>query len=195
MGIEDFLKQFAERKMIRIKDTDMCAWLSKIDNSFIAFCSDVNDNSNIAYLRKHNICEQVQSVNGNGKTSQIGMDPEKELWYGWTNSSGYMFGVGSKCRLGMVHFNPGNPVELKRQIESWYEDGNNDLEDFEIHHVKEFGQWGYLVSKKIMDSDLIEREFIPYPKYWGRGEWKAESLNDAKQMAIDYVNNLNKAGG
>jgi len=32
--------------------------------------------------------------------------------------------------------------------------------------------------------------FTPYPKNWGRGEWTALTMDDAKQMAMDFVRSL-----
>lgn len=36
----------------------------------------------------------------------------------------------------------------------------------------------------------IEGISIPYRNEWGRGEWKAETLEDAKQMAIDFAHGV-----
>lgn len=33
----------------------------------------------------------------------------------------------------------------------------------------------------------IDNTFIPFVKKWGKGEWVAKTLEDAKQMAIDYA--------
>jgi hypothetical protein len=29
--------------------------------------------------------------------------------------------------------------------------------------------------------------FSPYPKTWGKGQWTAKTIDDAKQMAIDFA--------
>lgn len=32
--------------------------------------------------------------------------------------------------------------------------------------------------------------FIPFPEKWGKGEWTAKTLEDAKQMAIDFAESV-----
>lgn len=32
--------------------------------------------------------------------------------------------------------------------------------------------------------------FTPYPEQWGRGEWEALTLEDAKQMAMDFAESV-----
>lgn len=193
--LKKFLANFAVVKNIKIQDEVMPAWLSKIDNSFICFV-DNEIESTAMFLYKNNICQHVQGTPRQSRTAQIGFNPEKHVWWGWSHRAGYGFGVGSKCTIGNVHFNPSNPVELRKKIEGRMK-SEEYLESFEIHRIKEFGQWGYLLTRKFTDQvpnpgmkNSIQREFIPYPESWGRGEWEATNLEDARQMAIDFANNI-----
>ena len=36
----------------------------------------------------------------------------------------------------------------------------------------------------------ISGVFCVYPEKWGKGEWVAETIEDAKQMAIDFARNI-----
>ena len=38
--------------------------------------------------------------------------------------------------------------------------------------------------------DKISGIFSEYPKKWGKGEWMAKTLEDAKQMAIDFAESV-----
>lgn len=60
--------------------------------------------------------------------------------------------------------------------------GGAGPEGFEVWSV-----WKY--NNEVPNRDLHgkeQRSFYPYPKTWGRGEWKAKTLEDCKQMALDY---------
>lgn len=52
------------------------------------------------------------------------------------------------------------------------------------------GAWvHYLYNNEVPNESLRgteNRHFTPYPKEFGRGEWTAKTLDDAKQMAIDF---------
>ena len=48
--------------------------------------------------------------------------------------------------------------------------------------------WTY--SDKIRNEKLrgnVSGVFNPYPDSWGRGEWTAQTLEDARQMACDFA--------
>jgi hypothetical protein len=51
----------------------------------------------------------------------------------------------------------------------------------------------YTYSSKVPNEELRgtkSKEFFPFPKVWGRGEWTAKTLEDAKQMAIDFAESV-----
>ena len=37
---------------------------------------------------------------------------------------------------------------------------------------------------------MEDRDFTAYPEKWGKGEWVAKTLEDAKQMAIDFAQSV-----
>jgi len=47
------------------------------------------------------------------------------------------------------------------------------------HHILVFANVESLRNK----ISLVYQEF---PKQWGRGEWTAKTMDDAKQMAVDF---------
>lgn len=48
--------------------------------------------------------------------------------------------------------------------------------------------WVLVPNKEMRNK--IDAVFSEYPKKWGRGEWTAKTLDDAKQMAIDFSQNI-----
>lgn len=70
-------------------------------------------------------------------------------------------------------------------------------EDYLNMHISERTDEGFVIEW--IYSDAIPNTQIrgtkgdvhcKYPKSYGRGEWKAETLEDAKQMAIDYAEHV-----
>ena len=50
-----------------------------------------------------------------------------------------------------------------------------------------------VILRKIQNKALrgtTRNSFATYPEQWGKGEWEAKTLDDAKQMAIDFANGV-----
>ena len=107
-----------------------------------------------------------------GSTVGVGFNPKKKKWYGWSHRALYGFGIGSTVKKGDVAYCP-------KTIEEWVESA---VEFYEKPIVEEYDDEFVLRSE---DSDIS----IPIAKdefASGRGEWTAETLDDAHQMAIDF---------
>lgn len=125
----------------------------------------------------------------NGKNVSIGFSPGRQKWYGWSHRAIYGFGIGSTIKAGDLGFIPKNRAEYIESLRQWYDEPEHfDLEIKEL----EFGiQIEYTLS---IDSPR------PWPKHrtylkplditYGKGEWTAETLEDAKQMAIDFAHSV-----
>lgn len=111
----------------------------------------------------------------------IGFNPEENKWYGWSHRAIYGFGIGDKCKVGDCGFVPSNADEFIKQLKSMY--SKYDLEKDQKDPSGNEKGLGVMVKGKGPRSTT---HFEPYPK-WGRGEWTAKTLDDAKQMAIDFA--------
>ena len=91
------------------------------------------------------------------------------------------FEVGSTVKLGDCAFRPSNREEHIESTRLWYSD--------EMYHNPkiEIDEDGINVSHD--NSDLVHHLPFSDVKY-GRGEWTAETLEDAKQMAIDFADGV-----
>lgn len=98
------------------------------------------------------------------------------------------FKIGSTCKKGDIHFVPSNEQEfIEHEIEFWKEKGF-EVEDTFLIEVNR--QVRFKLSIKNGNSKKTSFHFAPIPQTYGRGEWTAETLEDAKQMCIDYLTNL-----
>ena len=90
--------------------------------------------------------------------------------------------------------------EYKQEAYPSMEDYAKMNPDETINHDPKF-DYGVLVEATyVTDKALLPNEdlhgtkyksFTPYPEEFGRGEWEALTLDDAKQMAIDFAEGVN----
>jgi len=122
----------------------------------------------------------------------IGFNEKEQKWFGWSHRAIFGFGVGSTCEPGDCHFLPSNEKEFLEQADRWYKDdmyknvkftpGTNDDRK---------GLWVEYNIRTNKGKDLSTiKTFAPYPEKWGKGKWKAKTLEDAKQMAINFAKSV-----
>jgi hypothetical protein len=120
----------------------------------------------------------------------IGFCEKEQKWYGWSHRAIYGFGIGGKVKQGDCGFTPSNRKEHFENIKSWYMDD-------EMYKNVEFKADG---NKIIVCYDIIQEksgnamhhehtEALDLEAY-GRGEWEAKTLEDAKQMAVDFAESV-----
>lgn len=151
-------------------------YVSKFDGSFITLEGMEDD---VKFLADLEITEEL--------THGVGFSPLHKKWFGWSHRACYGFTVGSKCEKGDCHYSPANIEDASLNELSFWDD--------------EYNEW---TTSKIIDANTIEISWkynneVPNEKLrgttnsrlstfgnFGRGEWVAETMEDAKQMAIDF---------
>lgn len=96
------------------------------------------------------------------------------------------FQIGSTCKKGDIHFVPSNEQEfIEQEIEFWKGKG------FDVQECK-VGDLGFEFKMRIANGRFGKgiTHYAKLPQSYGRGEWTAQTLEDAKQMCIDYLTNL-----
>ena len=168
------------------------SYLSKIDNSYINFVGNEKDFK--VYLKRG--IKQLQSRVG-GKTTCLGFNEEEQKWYGWSHRAMFGFGVGSECKKGSCGYSAGNRNDFAEENLKWY--GDTDMaetykENATVKEHTEKGVLGVLVkynyNNKVPNKSYrgkISSEFEPYPETWGKGEWTAKTLEEAKMMAEEFA--------
>ena len=137
--------------------------------------SYIGDVATAQMLAKRGIIPEV--IEGN-KTASIGWCEKEQKFYGWSHRAIYGFGIGSKVKMGDCGYTPANFQEVCEDLEREYGYGNKNIK------VKE-AQNGVEVNRSY-ESGLNYSYFIEY----GKGEWEAKTLEDAKQMAIDFARSV-----
>lgn len=174
-----------------IPNDDGKIYYSKVDGSYL---TRVGMEEELEYLLKLGITCEIQDGYGEPKTACIGFNPTSKKWYGWSHRAIYGFGIGSECKKGNAGFYPSNKQEfIDREVEFW-----GDFEyaiNGEINYTEVKGgiEITYTYNDEVPNENLRGTKyshFSAYPKQWGRGEWKAETIEDAKQMAIDFAKSV-----
>lgn len=137
---------------------------------------------------------QPQLLRPDFKVCSIGFCEREQKWYGWSHRAIYGFGVGSEVKRGDCAYNPTDEADFREDcLRFWVSTDEHKTNGLVFDHERD-GVRGALVTWTF--NDLVPNEklrgvedshFTPYPESYGRGEWTAQTLDDAKQMACDFA--------
>lgn len=187
MDVNDWINKVGYRKVLTTGDPDNCSfgddrhdyevWLSKYDDSYITLVGMEED---IRFLADRDICEQL--------SHGVGFSQKNNKWYGWSHRAICGFTIGSTCKKGDCHYKAANiEDELEAAISFWSSEDHKRTTARILDDGKIVVEWEYSdkVKNKKIRNTLCSVE-LDYDPEFGRGEWTAETLEDAKQMAIDF---------
>lgn len=132
------------------------------------------------------------STGGPKRTINVAYSPIDNKWYGWSHRALFGFTIGSKVKKGHVAYNPSNKEDYIDSMLNFWKD--EDTENIRIENITENGfdvVWEY--SNKIKNEKLRGKTHYKhevFPKIFGKGEWIAKTMEDARQMAIDFAENI-----
>lgn len=154
-----------------------------------------NSISDIAYLLEKGIKHKIQSTfGGKEPVANLGFNEEDQKWYGWSHRAIFGFGIGSVCKKGNCAFKPSNKEDfIEREISFW---GDSEYAvNGEVNYIEKKN--GIIITYVYNDSvpnkslrGTTYEHFSKYPNKWGKGEWTATTLEEAKEMAIDFANSI-----
>ena len=177
MNVLDFLQKVAHLSKSTIPEDDGLVWVSKFDNSYITRKGLENT---VKFLADREITEEL--------THGVGFSPKDGKWYGWSHRAIYGFKVGSTCKKGDCHYRASNEEdEIEAAIRFWSDDNHINVTSEKVKDGELYISWGYdhnTPNKKLRGT--ISGVSWEYDTNFGKGEWVAETLDEAKQMAIDF---------
>ena len=130
------------------------------------------------------------------KVCSIGFCEKEQKWYGWSHRAMFGFGVGSAVKKGDCGYIPANKEDFIESCLAFW--GDNEYHTGS-HASEEMcdGQPGVMVratyNATVPNEKLrgtVYEHFTVFPEKFGKGEWVAESLDDAKNMAIDFADSV-----
>jgi len=128
----------------------------------------------------------------------IGFCEKDQKWYGWSHRAIYGFGIGSEVKWGDVNYKPRNEEEFNKKYAEFFfsPEYMSDLE-YETSEDEE-GNRGVLIkanyTNQVPNTRLRGANYSTFWPYrnekFGKGEWKAETLEDAREMAADFAESV-----
>ena len=147
----------------------------------------------------HNVCS-------------IGFCPAENKWYGWSHRAIYGFGIGSRVKHGDCAYVADTPEGLIEDYVAFYSDVDDaersDLRRKEcqilpdrsgvriLHAPLDIPMAESIEQAMDSDTDPSSLEMVDIHKdavtieLCGRGEWTAKTLEDARQMACDFAEDV-----
>lgn len=130
----------------------------------------------------HNVCS-------------IGFCEAEQKWYGWSHRAINGFGVGSIVQKGDCGYVPVDwPDFLDDAARFWGGDESGHVQVTAVRGTddekRECAIVSWIYSQDVPNEKIrgSSSSAVMYPPArWGRGEWTAASLDDAKQMAMDFA--------
>lgn len=197
----EYIKKYCELSVSPCewdKNKDWIKVLSK-DNKCYLTASTALDSieskpSIIDLLIIHNITF-VDSIYESSNVACIGFSETEQKWYGWSHRACYGFGIGSKVEKGDCAYVPTDKQDfIDDGIRFWTQEDHLDV------HAENITDEGFdVVWTTSNDPKLIPNphargcknsHHYSFPKAYGHGEWTAKTLDDAKQMAIDFADGV-----
>jgi len=178
MEVNEYLAKVAYIGHSEIKDDHGEIYYSNFDHSYI---TRVGMEEDIKYLADREITEEL--------THGVGFSPKDNKWYGWSHRAIYGFEVGSECKKGDCHYRASNEEdEIKRAIEFWSDEHHKYTIAEKVKEGEIYVEWEYLptVPNKKLHNEIGGVTWTYDPNNFGRGEWTAKTMADAKKMAIDF---------
>ena len=197
--LREFINKVAYLQPSQIPNDDGLIYHSRYDNSYFTHQGLEKD---FKFYLRYGITEDLQNTKNNSEhTVNIGFNPEEQKWYGWSHRAIFGFGIGSKCEKGNCGYNPKNKEDFKQSCLVFWGDLDMDGNTHKVNSVareetrdNKLGIYvEYTYDDKILNVNMRNKKsgmFTEYPTIYGRGEWEAKTLLEAKQMAIDFANNI-----
>lgn len=202
MSTKEYIKQYTHvivdaNLKEQFPEYDYKSVVTNNTNCYLTLVIDgkIADPSIIDVLAKEEITEVYSTFGGENPVANYGYSPNKQCWYGWSHRGMCPFKVGSQVKFGDVAYEGATKEDYeKSQLDFWAGENEQYLEDGHIEPLDDKKFW---VAAKYTDDvpneklrGLYYTHLCYYPKTYGKGEWTAETLEDAKEMAMTYAKNI-----
>lgn len=177
MNVKEYLEKVAV-----IVPSDICDGMIYVTKFSGDYITRVGMEDNIEFLAELEITEEL--------THGAGFSPKDNKWYGWSHRGIFGFEIGSICKKGDCHFKASNIEEEIEKALSFWSDSEYHEKTW-IHSVEKDKiniKWKYndKVPNQSLRGKTVGRSWNYDSNNFGKGEWIAKTMEDAKQMAIDF---------
>ena len=147
----------------------------------------------------------------NNRVCSIGFCEKEQKWFGWSHRAIYGFGIGSTIKKGDSGYIADTPEGLIDSRADFF--GNISPESGDLHRaecqilpdrsgirilhaplkipvLEDLGDLEAALNGEIAMEEIDLTKDAVSIQLCGRGEWTALTLDDAKQMAIDFADDV-----
>lgn len=176
--IKKYLDEVAYIGKSKIENDDGDIYYSKFDDSYI---TRVGMEETVRFLSELKITDEL--------SHGTGFCPDDKLWYGWSHRAIYGFTIGSTCKKGDCHYRASSvEEELEAAILFWRDEDKLNIKSEVLNDSQIKVSWTY--SENIPNEKMRRQPsgatWLYDKNNFGKGEWVAKTIEDAKQMAIDF---------
>lgn len=193
--LQKFINSIAYVGESTIQGDNGMIYYSKKDDSYLTRVGSEND---LKHFLDLGITKEIQATSKKSKVASIGFNPTEQKWYGWSHRAIYGFGIGSECKQGHSSFRPSNKEDFAQDCLRFWGDLDMNGDTYKTNPIAreetQDGKLGvyveYIYNDEVPNVSMRGQKtgmFSEYPKKWGKGEWTATTLKEAKQMAIDFA--------
>lgn len=167
---------------------------SLVDGSYIGNCELAE------FFEKKGILPQTRP---GGKTSSIGFCEKEQTWAAWSHRAMSSFGIGSKVKKGDCAYCPTDAQDMLDDMTRFWVDSEDEYvtetkilrQELDVTDPNSYRPGlGLLLDTertRKKDGELLSSIYWePYPDVWGKGDWEAKTLDDAKEMAIAFARSV-----
>lgn len=140
---------------------------------------------------------QPQLISPEHTVCSIGFCEAEQKWYGWSHRAMHGFGIGSTVSKGDCAYQPKDAADLIDEALAFWRDPEfkeSIWAEEPSEHEGERGAWVRWRYNNAVPNEAMRGTvnglFVAFPASFGRGEWTAQTLDDAKQMAIDFADGV-----
>lgn len=178
MDVKDYLEKVAKVVPSDIPGDEGAVYISKFNDSYI---TRVGMEDDVKFLADLEITDEL--------THGVGFSPLHNKWFGWSHRACYGFTIGSKCEKGDCHYNPANIDDMLEKVVNFWDGEYHTHTTAKVIDDKTIRvTWAYTddVPSESLRGTSSSSDHEYDANNFGRGEWTAETMEDAKQMAIDF---------
>lgn len=130
-------------------------------------------------------------IDSESKVCSIGFSEKRNKWYGWSHRAICGFTIGSKVKFGDCAYRSKDKKEFVKELKRSLSGKKNLIIREGVDTSCSYSlknKRGLIISYDNNNSNVFYWEC--YPEKWGRGEWVAQTMEDAKQMAMDFARDV-----
>lgn len=131
-----------------------------------------------------------EKITPTSNTCSIGFSERDQKWYGWSHRAIFGFGIGHTVKKGDCNYKPKNIEEELELLIKWHSEEDRINVKAEVIGDEIHVSWEFTGDKAQRNDLIVGQTYQISDIQFGRGEWTAQTLEDCKEMAIAFAEDV-----